>query len=46
VELAEEGRLTVHVDRAFPLEEAAEAQQLLAGGHARGKIVLENRREA
>jgi NADPH:quinone reductase-like Zn-dependent oxidoreductase len=46
VELAEEGKLTVYVDRTFPLDEAAEAQQLLAGGHARGKIVLENRREA
>jgi NADPH:quinone reductase-like Zn-dependent oxidoreductase len=46
VELAEEGKLTVHVDRTFPLDEAAQAQQLLAGGHARGKIVLENRREA
>jgi NADPH:quinone reductase-like Zn-dependent oxidoreductase len=46
VELAEEGKLTVHVDRTFPLGQAAEAQRLLAGGHARGKIVLENRREA
>ena len=46
VELAEEGKLTVHVDRTFPLDEAAQAQQLLAGGHARGKIVLENRRAA
>jgi NADPH:quinone reductase-like Zn-dependent oxidoreductase len=46
VELAEEGKLTVHVDRAFPLDQAAEAQRLLAGGHTRGKIILENRREA
>jgi NADPH:quinone reductase-like Zn-dependent oxidoreductase len=46
VELAEEGKLTVHVERTFPLDQAAEAQQLLGGGHARGKIVLENRREA
>jgi NADPH:quinone reductase-like Zn-dependent oxidoreductase len=45
VELAEEGKLTVHVDRAFPLDQAAQAQQLLAGGHARGKIILENRTE-
>ncbi|MFC8194091.1 zinc-binding dehydrogenase [Streptomyces sp. NPDC057298] len=45
VELAEEGKLTVHIDRAFPLEEAAQAQQLLAGGHVRGKVVLETRRE-
>jgi NADPH:quinone reductase-like Zn-dependent oxidoreductase len=46
VELAEEGKLTVRVDRTFPLDQAAEAQRLLAGGHVRGKIVLENRREA
>lgn len=46
VELAEEGKLTVHVERTFPLDQAAQAQRLLAGGHARGKIVLENRREA
>ena len=46
VELAEEGKLTVHVGRTFPLAQAAEAQQLLAGGHARGKIILENRVEA
>ncbi|MFD9733363.1 NADP-dependent oxidoreductase [Umezawaea sp. NPDC059074] len=45
VELAEEGRLTVHVDRVFPLGEAAQAQRVLAEGHVRGKIVLENRRE-
>ncbi|MFD8215489.1 NADP-dependent oxidoreductase [Streptomyces sp. NPDC059697] len=46
VELAEEGKLTVHIDRAFPLDEAAKAQELLVGGHVRGKVVLENRREA
>lgn len=46
VELAEEGKLTVHVDQAFPLDRAAQAQQLLAGGHAHGKIILENRMEA
>lgn len=46
VELAEEGKLTVHIDRVFPLDQAAQAQQHLAGGHTRGKIVLENRKEA
>ncbi|MEO6088723.1 MAG: NADP-dependent oxidoreductase [Umezawaea sp.] len=45
VQLAEEGKLTVHVDRTFPLDQAAEAQRLLAGGHVRGKLVLENRTE-
>src|SRR5262249_51247764 len=39
--LADDGRLTVHVDRTFPLAEAAEAQRLIAEGHTRGKIVLE-----
>ncbi|MCX4859520.1 NADP-dependent oxidoreductase [Streptomyces canus] len=42
VELAEEGKLTVHVDRTFPLDQAAQAQRLLAGGHTRGKIILVN----
>lgn len=38
--LADEGRLTVHVDRALPLAEAAEAWRLNASGRTRGKIVL------
>ncbi|MFD4669680.1 NADP-dependent oxidoreductase [Lentzea sp. NPDC058450] len=45
VELVEQGAVTVHVDHVFPLDEAAHAQQLLAGGHARGKIVLQIREE-
>ncbi|TRO55566.1 NADP-dependent oxidoreductase [Streptomyces sp. IB201691-2A2] len=45
VELTEEGKLTVHVERTFPLDKAAQAQQLLADGHVRGKIVLEDSRE-
>jgi NADPH:quinone reductase-like Zn-dependent oxidoreductase len=39
-ELAEAGKLTVRVARTFPLEEAADAQRLLADGHAPGRIVL------
>ncbi|MFN2505692.1 MAG: zinc-binding dehydrogenase, partial [Acidimicrobiales bacterium] len=35
------GALTVHVQRTFPLEEAAEAHRLIEAGHMRGKIVLE-----
>ncbi|WP_328617730.1 NADP-dependent oxidoreductase [Amycolatopsis sp. NBC_00355] len=38
--LAEAGTLRVRVARTFPLEEAATAQQMLAEGHAPGRIVL------
>jgi NADPH:quinone reductase-like Zn-dependent oxidoreductase len=38
--LVDEGRLRVHVQQAFPLEEAAAAHELLEGGHVRGKLVL------
>ncbi len=38
--LADAGRLTVHVDREFPLSEAAEAWRLSQAGRTRGKIVL------
>lgn len=38
--LVEEGRLGVHVERTFPLEEAAAAHRLLEGGHMRGKLAL------
>ncbi|MFJ4683829.1 NADP-dependent oxidoreductase [Streptomyces sp. NPDC088789] len=38
--LAEQGRLTVPVAAAFPVERAAEAHELSETGHARGKIVL------
>jgi NADPH:quinone reductase-like Zn-dependent oxidoreductase len=37
----DEGRLRVHVDRTFPLAEAAAAQDLVREGHVRGKVVLE-----
>lgn len=39
-ELVDAGELTVHVDREFPLDEAADAHRLLEEGHTRGKIVL------
>ncbi|MGW4160588.1 NADP-dependent oxidoreductase [Streptomyces sp. NPDC004788] len=38
--LADEGKLTVFVDKVLPLREAAEAWRLNAGGHTRGKLVL------
>jgi NADPH:quinone reductase-like Zn-dependent oxidoreductase len=40
VQLAEAGKLSVHVARSFPLDQAADAQRLLAEGHGGGKIVL------
>ncbi|THA67627.1 NADP-dependent oxidoreductase [Streptomyces sp. A0958] len=39
-ELAEQGIVSVHVDRVFPLAEAAEAHRLNAEGRTRGKIVV------
>jgi NADPH:quinone reductase-like Zn-dependent oxidoreductase len=39
--LADAGSLTVHIDTALPLAEAAEAFRLNAAGRTRGKIVLE-----
>lgn len=39
-DLAEAGRLTVNVDRALPLGEAADAWRLSQEGRTRGKIVL------
>ncbi|MGC4791274.1 NADP-dependent oxidoreductase [Micromonospora sp. DT178] len=39
--LVDAGRLTVHVERTFPLAQAADAQRLVEAGHVRGKVVLE-----
>jgi NADPH:quinone reductase-like Zn-dependent oxidoreductase len=39
--LADEGKLTVHIDRQFPLAHAAEALALNHQGHTGGKIILE-----
>ncbi len=39
-DLADSGQLTVEVAETFPLERAADAQRLNAGGHTRGKIVV------
>jgi NADPH:quinone reductase-like Zn-dependent oxidoreductase len=38
--LADAGKLQIHVDKVFPLAEAAAAQQLSEAGRTRGKIVL------
>ncbi len=38
--LVEDGKLEVVVARTFPLAEAADAQELVAGEHAGGKVVL------
>ncbi|EPD61497.1 NADP-dependent oxidoreductase [Streptomyces sp. HGB0020] len=39
-ELVEQGAVSVHVDRAFPLEQAAQAHRLSEEGRTRGKIVV------
>lgn len=39
-DLADEGKLRVHVDRALPLAEAAESWRLSQAGRTRGKLVL------
>lgn len=45
-ELIDAGSVTVHIDREFPLAEAADAHRLLGEGHTRGKIVLRVRDDA
>lgn len=42
-ELIEDGDVRVHLDRVFPLAEAADAHRLLEQGHVRGKLVLDCR---
>jgi NADPH:quinone reductase-like Zn-dependent oxidoreductase len=39
-DLVDDGRLRIEVARTFPLEQAAQAQQLVAERHVRGKVVL------
>ncbi len=38
--MADAGQLRVPIAKAFPLAETAAAQQLVAGGHVRGKVVV------
>ena len=38
--MADAGQLRVPIARAFPLEQTADAQRLVAGGHVRGKVVV------
>lgn len=42
-ELIEDGDVRVHLDRVFPLDQVADAHELLEGGHVRGKLVLDCR---
>lgn len=35
-----EGRFHLHLERVFPLERTAEAQEVSAGGHVTGKLVI------
>ena len=39
--LVDAGRLAVHVERTYSLEQAADAHRLIEGGHMRGKLALE-----
>ncbi|MFF3910175.1 NADP-dependent oxidoreductase [Streptomyces sp. NPDC001848] len=39
-DLADDGRLAVHLDHVLPLRDAAEAWRISQSGHTRGKIVL------
>lgn len=39
-DLAESGAIRPVIDRTFPLAEAPDALRLVAGGHARGKVVI------
>lgn len=39
-DLAAAGRFRVHVDRTFPLERAADAQEYNRAGHTEGKVIL------
>jgi NADPH:quinone reductase-like Zn-dependent oxidoreductase len=38
--LADDGQLRVAIAKAFPVERVADAQQLVAEGHVRGKVVV------
>jgi NADPH:quinone reductase-like Zn-dependent oxidoreductase len=38
--LAEAGKLKIHIDRTYPLEQAIEAQNYNQAGHTQGKVVL------
>jgi NADPH:quinone reductase-like Zn-dependent oxidoreductase len=40
VELADAGKVTVHVEHTYPLSQAAEAHRELQRGHTHGKLVL------
>jgi NADPH:quinone reductase-like Zn-dependent oxidoreductase len=39
--LAETGELRVNLAQTLPLAEAAHAQELIEGGHVRGKLALQ-----
>ena len=40
-ELADQGKFRVHIERQFPLADAAKALELNRQGHTGGKIILE-----
>jgi NADPH:quinone reductase-like Zn-dependent oxidoreductase len=44
-ELIEAGKIVPVIDRCYPLEQTAEAIRYLEAGHARGKVIIQVRRE-
>jgi NADPH2:quinone reductase len=40
LDLYSRGRISVHITRTYPLEEAAEALKTIRSGQVRGKVVL------
>lgn len=40
VKLYEQGKLDIHIRKAYPLEQAADAHRSVETGHGRGKVVL------
>jgi NADPH:quinone reductase-like Zn-dependent oxidoreductase len=39
-QLAQQGKLHIHVDRTYPMAQAAQALQYLHEGHVEGKVIL------
>lgn len=42
-ELIEDGDVRIHIEKAFPMEQVADAHRQLEAGHVRGKLVLDCR---
>jgi NADPH:quinone reductase-like Zn-dependent oxidoreductase len=40
LEIYQEGRLKIHIDRQFPLEKVAQAHRYIAQGHKKGNVII------